>query len=207
MRFHPLLFLFPLLALMTLAAPHIARADITTGLISHWMFDNSLTDSTGTRHGTFSGGTPSYQAGKIGQALTFDGIDDEVDIPDYNPNGTNFSVGGWVTISANSDYQPIAGNNQNTPLLGYRPSTHQVVTFIQDSSGSQTITWNTTSLENTGWHHVMLVSRDGSTDQVEAFVDGVSLGLQAITSSYTANNGSFRKMGNSVQRYAMLHRG
>jgi hypothetical protein len=34
MRFHSLFFLFPLLALITLAAPHDAHADISTGLVN-----------------------------------------------------------------------------------------------------------------------------------------------------------------------------
>ena len=47
MRFHSLLFLFPVLALMTLVAPHEARAGITTGLVGHWKFDGDTLDSSG----------------------------------------------------------------------------------------------------------------------------------------------------------------
>jgi hypothetical protein len=174
-----------------------SSGDITTGLLSRWTFDNTLTDSAGTNHGIFTGGTPSYTSGKLNQALVFDGVDDEVDIVDYNPGGADFSVGGWINITATgSDFQPIAGNNQNTPLLGYRPSTNQIVSLVQDSTGNETITWTAPApLENTGWHHIVLVARDSIQNQVEVFLNGTSLGAQPITRSYTASNGSFRKIG------------
>jgi hypothetical protein len=69
MRFHSLFFLFPLLALITLAAPQVAHADITSNLIGHWTFDNTTNDTSGQgNHGTAQGG-PSYTTGKINQAM------------------------------------------------------------------------------------------------------------------------------------------
>jgi hypothetical protein len=74
-------FLFSLLALMTLAVPHRASADITTGLIGHWTFDNTANDASGNgNHGVLING-PTYMTGQVNQALNFDGLDDYVHIP------------------------------------------------------------------------------------------------------------------------------
>jgi len=53
-------------------------ADITTGLVGHWKFDEvsgtTATDSSGNNNaGTLTNG-PTWTAGKIGGALSFDGI-------------------------------------------------------------------------------------------------------------------------------------
>jgi hypothetical protein len=84
--------LLPLIILLSLVSTYIpfevfnipsipeAQADISTGLVGHWKFDNTTNDSAGTNHGTFNGGTPSYITGKLGQALSFDGSDDYVNL-------------------------------------------------------------------------------------------------------------------------------
>ena len=51
------------------------------GLVSHWTGDNTALDSVGTNHGTLVSGA-TYSAGQIGQAFSFDGINDRVGIAD-----------------------------------------------------------------------------------------------------------------------------
>lgn len=72
----PLLFL-----LLVIAVP--ARADLTTGLVSYWSFDDSTNpggDYSGTGNdGTVYGATWT-SSGKVGGALSFDGVDDWVEI-------------------------------------------------------------------------------------------------------------------------------
>lgn len=51
------------------------------GLISHWTGDNTALDSVGTNHGTLISGA-TYAAGQIGQAFSFDGVDDRLGIAD-----------------------------------------------------------------------------------------------------------------------------
>ena len=59
-------------------------AGVNQGLISHWKFDEGAGsiayDSAGTNDGTIYGAT--WATGQFGGALSFDGTDDCVDIPD-----------------------------------------------------------------------------------------------------------------------------
>jgi len=49
-------------------------------LIAHWKFDEDVKDSAGVYDGIVKGNTV-FSAGKIGNALYFDGVDDYVDLP------------------------------------------------------------------------------------------------------------------------------
>jgi hypothetical protein len=58
-----------------------AQADTTTGLVGHWTFDGTANDASGQgNHGTLVG-DPTYTTGILSQALSFDGTDDFVSIP------------------------------------------------------------------------------------------------------------------------------
>ena len=84
-----------------------ARAEITTGLVGHWNFDEgagtTASDSSGNGNtGTLTNG-PVWTTGKINGALNFDGVDDNVSIPwnsslDLPNNGGVISV--WFKLDS-----------------------------------------------------------------------------------------------------------
>ena len=49
-------------------------------LIGHWKFDGNAQDSTSSYHGTIKGGA-AFQIGKVGQAISLDGVDDYIELP------------------------------------------------------------------------------------------------------------------------------
>ena len=64
------------------SAAGVATADITSGLLVYWPFDEGagsiVLDATGNGHdGTFNG-APQWVDGKYGKALHFDGVDDYI---------------------------------------------------------------------------------------------------------------------------------
>jgi hypothetical protein len=66
------------------------------GLAAHYKLDQNATDSSGNNnHGTLAGG-PQWVAGKIGDALQFDGTDDYVDCG----NPASLDITGPITIAA-----------------------------------------------------------------------------------------------------------
>ena len=72
------------------------RAPDNTGLVGYWSFNEGV----GNKAGDFSGGgntstltgangLPAWTAGKMGKALSFDGVDDYVDVGEVATLGTN----------------------------------------------------------------------------------------------------------------------
>jgi hypothetical protein len=69
---------------------HAQTPDLLTGLIGHWTFDEgsgtTVADSSGNNNtGTLVNG-PTWDTGKIGGALSFDGSDDYVDASNLSYN-------------------------------------------------------------------------------------------------------------------------
>src|SRR5262245_46967037 len=50
-----------------------------SGLVSWWPFDGNAKDFNVINHGTLSG-NPQFGAGRVSQALSFDGVDDQVTV-------------------------------------------------------------------------------------------------------------------------------
>jgi hypothetical protein len=80
-------------------------SSLSTGLVAHYTFDDTTNDSAGSNHGTAVGG-PTYVVGKIGRALSFDGVDDYLDLGSSSSLDTstgNFFITAWIypeTMSA-----------------------------------------------------------------------------------------------------------
>jgi hypothetical protein len=67
----------------------VASGTVSAGpLTGYWPFDGNLNDMAGTANGTFVGGQATYQKGQIGQAISFDGVAEYVNIP----SATNPSI-------------------------------------------------------------------------------------------------------------------
>lgn len=66
-----------------------------SGLVSWWPGDNSALDIVGTNNGTLMNGA-TFAAGKVGQAFSFDGVNDYVTVP-YT---TDLNLQGSITIDA-----------------------------------------------------------------------------------------------------------
>ena len=68
----------------------------TSGLTSHWRGDGHANDDSGTHPGTRDG-ADTYASGRVGQAFSFNGTDDDIFIantPDLRP--AHFTVSAWV---------------------------------------------------------------------------------------------------------------
>jgi len=68
-----------------------------SGLVSWWPGEDNANDIQSGNHGTLQNGA-TFAAGKVGQAFSFDGVDDFVEIPENGSldlNG-NFTVEAWV---------------------------------------------------------------------------------------------------------------
>lgn len=75
-----------------------------TGLVHHWMADGTAGDAASGQVATMRNGT-TFAAGQVGQAFSFDGIDDQVDAGDSAndyPSGS-FTLTAWIRPTAVAD--------------------------------------------------------------------------------------------------------
>jgi hypothetical protein len=90
---------------VTVTAATGGNVGLNAGLVAAYSFDagsgTTLTDSSGKgNHGTISGATWTTQ-GRFGKALTFDGVNDVVTVPDASPLdlGSQGSLAAWVKLT------------------------------------------------------------------------------------------------------------
>jgi hypothetical protein len=150
------------------------------GPVAHWKFDegNGTTtyDSTNNNNdGTLgdgscspgSGTCPTWTTGKFGSALSFDGVDDYVEVPDdvsLNFGTGDFTLEAWVNgVAANqtSDYPEAFGNRDpvdSLPRAGiaFTQAGHYR-NFAVDSDGVGGVPGNQPFVLDGNWHHLVLV--------------------------------------------------
>jgi len=103
------------------------------GLVAHWEFDEgegtTAADSSGTNHGTILG-DPTWTAGMVGAALSFEGGGDAVSVDSIAPlTGSNVTVQMWVrAVGVARVWNPIMtqhdpnGNGYYLYIYGNKPN-------------------------------------------------------------------------------------
>ncbi len=128
-------------------------------------------------------GTP-WVKGKIGNALSFDGVDDYVQInikkalPIYDGKGTPYSITFWVKAPAQNDKRVYSeGSSQsNAPLFtlgsggSYYKKTDKLRVYLRNDKGKYLRLVSNTTVFDDKWHHVAWVDVSGKG---ALYVDGV----------------------------------
>ena len=141
----------------------------TEGLISHWEFDDGegdiAYDSIGDNNGIIYGA--NWTNGYIGGALSFDGIDDYVDVPDDSsisllPNG---SISAWFksynsfsSSTALLSKDPVGNNNEGDAAIVFRDNQKVELWVLNDSDREVR---SDTSILPDLWYHIV-TTWDGS---------------------------------------------
>ncbi len=174
-----------------------------TGPVGAWGFDEAsgpaANDSSGrANNGTISGATRTT-AGKIGAALTFDGVNDWVTVPDAaSLDLTNrATLEAWVYPTALGDVWRTALLKEQSGQLVYalyanndltRPSGHLYTTGDLFTNGTAALPLNT-------WSHLAM-TWDGTTQRL--FVNGTQVGTRALAGTLPNSTGVLRFGGNNV---------
>ena len=169
----------------------------TTGLVGWWKFDETngtvaADSSTNENNGTLVSG-PTWVAGKIGGALSFDGVDDRVDLGAVNLGLTNkVSVSYWFNPNTGNGVLMAQGLNYSGDEhgwgvhLGTNNNEHtadRAISWVSsDNSGNynggvvvQTV-MNSIALNQ--WQHVGVVKED---TLVKIYLDGVQIKEGQVT--------------------------
>jgi hypothetical protein len=142
------------------------------GIVGWWpLHDDSARDYSGnTRHGTLNGGVTTGIAGRGGlEAMSFDGSDDWVDIPNLSALG-QYTVSAWVRSNSMGDGNEgrvIASTaNNQFMLIEDNPNTGEWTLQHHDTNDWIQIT---ASGKRKEWQHIC-GTWDGST--IRLYVDG-----------------------------------
>lgn len=91
----------------------VQALDLGNSLALHLPLDGSLTDASGNGRDASAGGSPAGDsAGRLGQALAFDGVDDLLSVADFG-YGPAFSVSLWMKAAdlSGSSFQYLFSHN------------------------------------------------------------------------------------------------
>lgn len=183
---------------LLLASQSFARVDLNSA-VAIWLFDEGNGDEAkdlteNGNDGKLTNG-PEWVQGKFGQALTFDGVDDYVDITtqDGFPKGSEARTVTlwfkWSKIVWPSPGVEIMGygTNSNSQRLGiWIDSSHAL--GIETCNYGRVFPWD----GDTEWHHLAAVFPMGetTTDKFKLYFDGVLKSGKDIGSVQTLNTSS-----------------
>lgn len=157
-----------------------------SGLVSWWRMDGSSNDSVDGNPGTLENGA-AFAEGKVGQAVTLDGIDDHVRIPaaaNLNPSAS-FSLEAWIYPTVAKDATIVSkwwgygspmdqrtftlGTSATNDLwFGISDASHQLDHALHDFRTSA----NVVALNS--WNHVV-ATYDQPTGTRRIYVNGVEI--------------------------------
>lgn len=169
-------------------------------LIGWWKLDETtgskaLDSSTYAHHATLESSmsfSTNSLTGKIGRALSFDDVDDEVTIDDPDQfNHTDFTCTGWFKTTE-SPYPNIVGR-QYSNNLGWTAhiSTGPVFKVRIDSDTAINQTKLTTGTPNDGTWHFFSFVIDGTNNKVYVYLDGTGGVEQTFTGNISGSAGHF----------------
>ena len=175
------------LSKISASSPTVATSTATglnRGLVGYWTMDggdiNWTTNQTVDHSGNGNTGTlsnlsslTSPSIGKIGQALSFDGVDDYVLTSNLVSNFSDETVTASVWFKANNAGVILDELGQATPDINWHDSQIEIL-----ATGEVKVrVWSLTSVSlgsvNFGeWHHVVL-RYNKTTSNLDGFLDGV----------------------------------
>lgn len=167
---------------MVAALVLVGTAGAETGLVGEWHFDGDAQDSSGNgNHGTVYGAT--FVEGISGQALSFDGSNDYVSVPDA-PSFTvsEVTVEAWIKPD-NTVFQGIVTNHANGvdadgSWVLYKSD--KVCFIIFTNTGEQLPACGG-SISASSWYHI--VGTWSSSSGSKIYLNGVNVGT--VTTSGT----------------------
>ena len=195
-------------------------------LVGLWHFDEGIgttaNDSSGNgNHGTLTNmDTPTncWVLGKFGNALSFDGTGDYVQIA----NESNFdfestdalTLEAWVKTSSDAILNIITKMSNTPPYTGYQLIKHsstygnKLYFFLINNYGTGNMirAYGSTDIVDDQWHHIA-VTYDGSSDVsgVQIYVDGIAETMGSTHNSLTdsiLNDLSLQISGREGSNYA-----
>lgn len=183
------------------------KAGRDLSLVHKWQLDEgvggSVGDSVGAGTGTLTGG-PAFAPGKVGSAISFDGVDDAVSTTAVPRTDEDFTVSAWVKLPAlqcatlKCKHVAVSqdGSRGSKFRLGVvKDRTHPYGNWLfempESDADTAIVTAAAVSVESSDfgtWVHLLGVY-DRSAKQVLLYVNGHRVGEGTVTSTWRADGG------------------
>ena len=156
------------------------------GLVHHWPADGDAQDIVGANHGILRNGA-TFAPGRLGQAFSFDGVDDRVE-PAVQPSiSTAFTISAWVNFDAGDfgSFQNIFNNNQFFLRKDSSGEGNKLSIFVKLSDGTVEPRASSSTVPSPGTWHQITGTWDGATMRVyvNGFLEGSSRRHGTLTST------------------------
>jgi hypothetical protein len=157
---------------------------MTSAFAGLWRFEetqgNTAYDSVGGNNGTLMNG-PAWTAGRIGGAITFDGVDDYVEIPGDNLNlNSQVTISAWINTKSRNARQVIIGqwnyagtSGKRSILLESRGDIEQRFAFSVSLDGTEataTTLYSVERFQTNTWYHIA-ATYDGAV--MKLYINGL----------------------------------
>lgn len=172
-----------------------ANASLSDGLVAYYPLDGNSLDQTNSYDGVAQNGA-SYSSGISGQAASFDGQNDYIDLPDGVVNASSGSVSLWFNCSSltSSDGYIFSSANSFSPS-GTRRYIYMAAEELVRGMFMNTVL-SDVPISNNGWYHAVLTwSTSGSTFYLNGALKGTGPG--GSPSPNKVNLGSYGEGMNS----------
>jgi hypothetical protein len=178
-------------------------AAITASMSNLWKADNNFNDSIGGLTGTSpSGSAPTFTTGKLGQAFSFDGVNDYIELTTGSLKFTgDFSISMWVnatnwtssrTLISNADINNVGNKWNGWQII---VSTNGKVNFYQINNGTYNTTLSSSVSLATGVWSLVTVTRTSTTSTM--YINGSKVGSVANTISLSYSTTNFPYIGSN----------
>jgi hypothetical protein len=170
-----------------------------SGMIGWWAFDGNPDDIQGSNQALLFG-SPLFVAGKVGQSLSFDGLDDHAQVPaaaalDVGPgNGLTFDL--WINPAEISTARPVIEWNNAASVEGVHlwmsadfgeggQGPGSLFVNLKDTSGTHHIFSSAPGvLAANVWQHVA-VTYDKTTGVAKIYLNGLIVAQQTLGTTFT----------------------
>jgi len=171
--------------------PPANSASVPDGLVSWYSGEGNAFDSKSNNHGVMQNGA-SFANGRVGQSMSFDGIDDQFVAPDSNSLDIigDLTIEGWIEPSSNPAFSHIVSkrnlNNADAEFDLLRQSDGRI-RFSSKSSGTDNFVISTGAAATGVFTHVA-VTIEGST--LKFYINGALDSTHSYGFSRIATSGS-----------------
>ncbi len=189
-------------ALVVGAVAADSAAPAPSGLVAAYNFDEAsgttVIDSSGNNNtGTISGATRTT-SGKYGRALTFNGTNNYVSVPDSASLHltTGMTLEAWVNMTGGQSWRSVVFKERSGGMTyalyatnGSNRPTGQIY------AGAEQSATGTAAVPTSTWTH-LATTYDGATQKL--FVNGAQVASRAQTGSIIASTGALKIGGNAI---------